>query len=335
MTPPCRMPRPGRRPAEARRQRVPWLAMLGRVGLALLALVGLALHAAPLPAQQPPAPAAGSGGPPPGFQRILLAAGPSRVWDGDTFDADLDGNGRLELPRERVRLLFVDTPELSDSPKGKDRAHGIPAREFLAAQLKRRPIVLDVPQARPTDIYGRTLARVLAGGEDVDLALIRAGHSYFYTRFSYPPDAASYAVYAAAEGEAFDARRGIWRDAASRRRYLERLKREHKTPAGRSNAAYVATVQDARSLDPAQFLNKYVRLEGTVAGLRRLGKDVRLLQLEGPPGQPPLAIAAFPEVAERLGLDGWPVGTRVRLEGFVHVYQQHLELLLHYGARLP
>jgi len=311
----------------------------GWIGLALGVLLGLAPGAAPLlaqrPVQQPAPPASRADGPPPGFQRIRLAEPPRTVWDGDTFDADLDGNGRLELPRERVRLLSVDTPELSDSPKGQDPAHGMPAREFLAAELQRRPIVLDVPLQRPADKYGRTLARVLAGGEDVNRALIRAGHSYFDTRFGYPPEAAGYAAYAAAEGEAFDARRGIWRDAASRRRYLERLKREHKTPAGRRNPAYVATVQDARSLDPAQFLNKYVRLEGTVAGLRRLGKDVRLLQLEGPPGQPPLPIVAFPEVAERLGLDGWRPGTRVRLEGFVQVYRQHLELLLHYGAPLP
>ena len=304
-------------------------------GMALLVLLALAPGAAPLPAQQPVPPAAHAPGAPPGFQRIRLAEPPRTVWDGDTFDADLDGNGRLELPRERVRLLFVDTPELSDSPKGKDPAHGAPAREFLAAELQRRPIVLDVPLERPTDRYGRTLARVLAGEEDVNLALIRAGHSAFDTRFNYPPDSAGYAAYAAAEGDAFDARRGIWREAASRRRYLERLKREHKTPAGRRNPVYVAAVQDALTLDPAQFLNRYVRLQGTVARLRRLGKDVRLLQLEGPPGQPPLPIAAYAEVAERLGLDAWRPGTRVRLEGFVQVYRQHLELLLHYGAPLP
>ena len=47
-----------------------------------------------------------------------------RVIDGDTFDADIDRNGLFSNPEERIRLLCVDTPELSESHKGKDPRHG-------------------------------------------------------------------------------------------------------------------------------------------------------------------------------------------------------------------
>ncbi len=34
--------------------------------------------------------------------------------DGDTLDADFNRNGRFSNPQERVRLLYVDTPELKN-----------------------------------------------------------------------------------------------------------------------------------------------------------------------------------------------------------------------------
>ena len=37
--------------------------------------------------------------------------------DGDTFEADLNRNGRIAGKQERVRLLYVDTPELNDPIK--------------------------------------------------------------------------------------------------------------------------------------------------------------------------------------------------------------------------
>jgi endonuclease YncB( thermonuclease family) len=294
----------------------------------VLAWVLWAAPAPPALAQQTTAPDAGAA--PAGFFALAVPGGATVVHDGDTFDADLDGDGRVEVPRERVRLLYVDTPELHESPKGEDRVHGLPAREFLAARVLRRPLRLYIPRGRSTGLYGRTLALVEAGGEQVNLALIRAGHSYFDTRFSFPAD---YAAYAAAEGEAFDARRGIWGDAPSRERYLKRLKFEHKTPAARSNALYRAGVQEARGFRPAAFLGRYVTLAGTLRGQRRLSKDVRLLQLVAGPGVAPLAVVAFPEIAQKLELDAWPAGAQVQVQGFVQSYRGRLELLLHYARR--
>ena len=50
---------------------------------------------------------------------------------GDTIDADFNRNGRFSNPQERVRLLYVDTPELKKSHKGKDSKLGLPAKGFL------------------------------------------------------------------------------------------------------------------------------------------------------------------------------------------------------------
>ncbi|HKI99782.1 MAG TPA: thermonuclease family protein [bacterium] len=294
----------------------------GLLTLALACTLALALEA-----RAPAAPA-----PRPGFRTVVLEAGVRTVWDGDTFDADLNGDGRLSLPRERVRLLFVDTPELHESHKGEDRAHGLPARAFLEAALRRRPIVLYVPMERPSGNYGRTLALVMAGGENVNLALIRAGHSYFDTRFRFPAD---YAAYAAAEGTAFDARRGIWRDAPSRKHYLERLQRELKTPAGRTNPRFVPGLREVASLRPQTLVGKYVRMAGVLADVRALRKNVRLLHLRGAPHGEPLAVVAYPRMAERLHVDAWAVGARVRVEGFLQTYRGRPELVLHYGAPAP
>ena len=60
-----------------------------------------------------------------------------RVIDGDTFDADFNRNGRFSNPQERVRLLYVDTPELKKSHKGKDPKLGLPAKGFLRTVLSK------------------------------------------------------------------------------------------------------------------------------------------------------------------------------------------------------
>ena len=60
------------------------------------------------------------------WKKISLSKIKVRVIDGDTFDADIDRNGLFSNPEEKIRLLYVDTPELSESHKGKDLRHGFP-----------------------------------------------------------------------------------------------------------------------------------------------------------------------------------------------------------------
>ena len=75
---------------------------------------------------------------PKNWEKISLKKLKLRVIDGDTFDADFNRNGRFSNPQERVRLLYVDTPELKKSHKGKDPKLGLPAKGFLRTVLSNK-----------------------------------------------------------------------------------------------------------------------------------------------------------------------------------------------------
>ena len=108
---------------------------------------------------------ADGGQPLPGNLKIIsLSKIKVRVIDGDTFDADIDRNGFFSNPEERIRLLYVDTPELSESHKGKDSRNGLTAKAFLKSGLLNDKAVLRVdPKNRKGD-YGRLLAILDSGG---------------------------------------------------------------------------------------------------------------------------------------------------------------------------
>jgi endonuclease YncB( thermonuclease family) len=260
---------------------------------------------------------------------IRLSQPVATVWDGDTFEADLDGNGRLDLPRERVRLLYVDTPELHESPKGQDLEHGLPAKAALEVLLRAQPITLTVRAGNDRDAHGRTLARVMAGGVDVNLALVRQGYSYFDTRFAVPGD---YDAFAQAEAEAFEARRGIWGDAPSRKRYLERLRREGKTPRSASNRLYRPGIVAPQALDPRRDGNRYITTEGVLTQTRPASNKGCVAALVGHGGIP-VTLYAAPPVERRLALCGWPLQSKVRVEGFYRRYHDRWEVAVNHAAR--
>ncbi|MEE8395010.1 MAG: thermonuclease family protein [bacterium] len=298
----------------------------GRRGLLWIAAAGLALGAA---VWSPPGRELALGAGPAALRdgaKIVLRTPPLHVNDGDTFEADLDGDGRLELPGERVRLLFVDTPELHKSRKGQDLKHGVPARAFLAAALARPPLTLLPVGRRKYDRYGRLLAVVMAGGLEVNLALVRAGHSYFDTRFSFP---SNYGRYAEAEGEAFQKRRGIWGDPHSREAYLARLRKELKTPRAPKNPLYAPGLRETASLHPQSWLGRFLRIRGRLLERRIYRNGARLLLFQGAPR--PLAVYVGRQVGRKLATDFWPLGASFLLDGFVTRYRGRPQLTLHYG----
>ena len=316
-------------PAPGNRRAPPFRRPGGWSGL-ILGLLGVLLAGSiTLGADLPPA------GAPRDAYRILPLSRVAQVLDGDTFDADLDGDGRIQTPRERIRLLFVDTPELSESHKGRDRAHGLPAQRFLEQQFKERALRLLVPLTGSEDRFGRTLAVVEArqgSGEwiNVNLALIRAGHSPFDTRFALPGD---YDRWEAAEGDAFEARGNIWADAPSRQRYLKRLRQELKTPTAPGNPLYLPGVLEAETFTPQAVEGRYVRLRGEVRSRRTLAKGVELLTLKRGKGRSEFAAVVFPHRARVLDVHRWNPGMRVEVHGFILRYKNRLELQVHYGRR--
>jgi endonuclease YncB( thermonuclease family) len=112
------------------------------------------------------------------------------VIDGDTIDVLV---GRQKT---RIRIEGIDCPELA-------QPFGRAAKQFASDRVfgKRVEIL-----SQSTDRYGRTIARVRVGGEDLGLALLKAGLAWQYTTYSHDP------VYGAAERGARTARQGLWAD---------------------------------------------------------------------------------------------------------------------------
>lgn len=119
------------------------------------------------------------------------------VVDGDTIDC---ADGR------RIRLLLIDSPEMSQGPYGRE------SRAALAAMLpigKSARLEMDVD---PTDRWGRTLAYVYgSAGRMVNEEMARLGYALQET---YPPNVRYVERIDAAVDEARAARRGLWSGSA-------------------------------------------------------------------------------------------------------------------------
>ena len=184
------------------------------------------------------------------WKNISLKKMKLQVIDGDTFDVDVNRNGRFTNPQERVRLLYVDTLELKKSHKGKDPKLGLPAKGFLKSVLSKANAVLWVDPKNKTGNYGRLFAVMEVTGHNLNLALKKRGHSYFNTRYAWPD---GFKTYALAEAHAFEKRLGIWSYRKSRKRYLLRLKEDGKTVYSSRNPYFVSKIQNAEVIDLSKY----------------------------------------------------------------------------------
>lgn len=198
-----------------RRRRLP-----GRRTVALAALLGVLAGAylalgpsflAQIPSFAPPP--RGSAPPSALFQRDLpgaaipaaqttgRAAGPAgggAVWAGRAHVLDAD---TIEVRGRRIRLHGIDAPENDQMCERNRRPWrcGRDATEALRGHLAGRSVTcheLDV------DRFGRSVARCLVNGQDVNAWLVRNGWAIAYRRYSE--------AYVTHEAEARAARRGIW-----------------------------------------------------------------------------------------------------------------------------
>lgn len=92
------------------------------------------------------------------------------VGDGDTFRAT-----RTTGEKVTVRLACIDAPEIKQAP------YGNKSRDYLRQLI---PVGQSV-QAKvvDTDKYGRKVAIIEAGGKNVNLKLVSAGHAALYTEY--------------------------------------------------------------------------------------------------------------------------------------------------------
>lgn len=121
----------------------------------------------------------------------------ARVSDGDTVACE---DGR------RIRLLLIDTPEMSQGPYGAEAKRALEAMLPVGSEAR---VELDVD---PTDRYGRVLAYLYDdGGRMLNEEMARLGYALMLT---YPPNVRHVERIAAAVREAREARRGLWSGSA-------------------------------------------------------------------------------------------------------------------------
>ena len=127
----------------------------------------------------------------PAFARAAVFRGiVTHVTDGDTLWVRPQGGGE---PME-IRLLHLDAPEGC-------QAHGAEARRALRERVLQQPVQV---RTERLDDFGRQLARVQLGREDVGAWLVRQGHAWSMTfRGKRGP-------YAPLEARARAERRGLW-----------------------------------------------------------------------------------------------------------------------------
>jgi micrococcal nuclease len=114
----------------------------------------------------------------------------THVSDGDTLWVAPDDGG---APR-KLRIDGIDAPEIC-------QAGGMAAREALARQVLRRRVAVAV---RRHDDYGRGLAQVQRGPEDVGALMVREGQAWSYRYRNNP------GMYAAEERLARSLRHGLF-----------------------------------------------------------------------------------------------------------------------------
>ena len=119
----------------------------------------------------------------------LLTCKVVAISDGDTLTCLT-----AERTQIKVRLAEIDTPE-------KAQPYGQKSKDALAALVFGKQVTL---ATQTKDRYGRTVARVSAGGQDANLEMVRLGAAWVYRQ--YNKDKSLLAV----EAEAKSSRRGLW-----------------------------------------------------------------------------------------------------------------------------
>lgn len=126
----------------------------------------------------------------------------SHVSDGDTLWLRPAAGG----PPQKVRVHGIDAPELC-------QAHGPQARDALRRWALHREVRVEPLR---TDDYGRLVARLWLGEQDLAARMVRSGHAWSY-RYRHNPG-----PYARQEQEARAAQRGLFADPQAQEPYAFR-----------------------------------------------------------------------------------------------------------------
>lgn len=119
------------------------------------------------------------------------------ISDGDTVTL-LDSSYR----QRKVRLVGIDAPE-------KSQPFGTRSRQNLADLVFGKLVVANCTK---TDRYHRELCKIEVDGIDANLAQIEGGMAWHYKMYQKDQAPADRKLYAQAERDARQARRGLWID---------------------------------------------------------------------------------------------------------------------------
>jgi endonuclease YncB( thermonuclease family) len=141
-----------------------------------------------------------------------------RVYDGDTLRVTGPGGDRV------VRLIGIDCPEISKVKGLASQPYSRKATQFLKKGVTGKSLEL---KSYGQDKYDRLLAEVWAGGENLNLSLVRTGLAEVYR--GRVPVGFSKQPYLEAQQEARRAKRAIW---SLGERYVPPVvwKRQHPRP---------------------------------------------------------------------------------------------------------
>jgi endonuclease YncB( thermonuclease family) len=162
-----------------------------------------------------------------GIWSVEVPAVVQSVYDGDTMTVTVDG------AEERVRLLWVDTPEVKGNAHGEAMPEGKQARDFVRGLVPPgTPVVLWGPEGGlKRDHYKRILAVVVkprpgmvavspapdheaTEGENLNLSIVVAGFSPYWRKYGKAPGAMNTA-FASAQATAEKESVGAWATAPS------------------------------------------------------------------------------------------------------------------------
>ena len=87
-------------------------------------------------------------------------------YDGDTCYVMIDGN------KAKIRLLELDTPEISKPKCEAELELGLEARDYLNNLIANASLV-EIKTEYEKDYFGRTLAHLIIDGEDVSSMIVR------------------------------------------------------------------------------------------------------------------------------------------------------------------
>ena len=113
------------------------------------------------------------------------------IADGDTITV-LDADKK----QHKVRLNGIDAPE-------KKQAFGAKSKVRLGELVAGKDVVVEWKEK---DTYGRTLGKVIQGGMDVNLQMVKEGLAWHYRKYSKSADLSR------AEAEAKAGKKGLWAD---------------------------------------------------------------------------------------------------------------------------